>query len=528
MALLCAAWLGVVGCTLDNRIVALADGGEAGGESVGDGDGDGDGDGEGGSEGGPTFNYDLGVPDGPMGFTEARIPVTCEEAAAYPGSTGCAFIALDLDQSGLSDHDPWGVAIGNPHPEQLVEVQAEARSGGSWIPLGPPVTIDPEDGILVELPDESLLGPGLFGDGAYRISSDFPVQVMQLSPLQGGQSFSSGAALLHPIESQRSRVHAMGWRTEVGIGESAHLSVVALQDDTAVAIEAPVPTAAGPGVPASGFLELQEFSISEGDVVQLAALDKPMELDYGFTGATVATPHGEPLAVFSSHTCAGIPGYQDGCGHVQEQLSRQLFGKRFVAARHPVRTELVDDPTLWQIRAIEDDTQIVFEGGPDVVGLPPSGLITLDRAESINIWVGGDGPGFEIESDEPIGVFAYHGTPPEGAGNVGGGASMVQLVPVPEYLNHYVLFAPEGWDRTMISIVREPDSAVLVDGQEVSNDLFEPIADFEIGRLLVQPGVHTVETRRPSQVIVDGVRQGDGFAYLGGWGSPRPVQTPAG
>ena len=344
--------------------------------------------------------------------------------------------------------------------------------------------------------------------------------------MSGGLSFSSGASLLHPLASWTSETHLMGWKTEFVIGQPAYLTAVAAVNGTTVAVTPSMATAAGLGLlPGQPDVEMK-VTIDEGDVVQLVA--KPDEIDplQGLTGSLVRSGSEHKVGVFSGHACAGLPQVVDNmCGHMQEQISMQLAGEDFAVSHLLVRDEDAPEPTLFQIYALTDGTMIEFEPGEGTEGLPIEG-ITLDAGESYVTWVGGDSAedgDFVLHAEHPVMVSAYMGNPPP---NDVGSPSMVQLAPVGRHLADYSLFVPEDWKESVALIARPAESVVKLDGIVVPDEAFHPVGEFEFAQVPLDAGLHELTGSEPFSAVVNGVRERDGYAYLGGWATPMPAFPP--
>lgn len=511
------------GCIGDNLVVALSTDGGQTSEAGDEGDDAGSGDEEGGNDG---ALFDLGTGALDPELLDPQVPVNCATAWKHPSSMGCSFFAVDLDQAGLNDHDPWGVAIVNPQLDTDVTIRIRARSGGVWTDIVADTTIAPGQAEMFPLPDMHHEGSGVFTEAAFRIDADFPVGVLQLSPVAGGLSWRSGASLLHPFESWTPETHVLGWRTEYEIGQPAYVTIVGAVDGTSVSVVPAMETAGGTNLlPGQKGVEMI-VPIGAADVLQLAAKVHEIEFEAGLTGTVVASGGEHPVGVFSAHACAGIPDViGNECGHMQEQINMHLQGTHFVVPRVVVRNPADPEPATYQLYALEEDTEIVFEPGPGAIGIPLEGL-TLDRGESYAMRVTGvtaDAGDFVVRAQKPILMAAYMENPPPSAT---GSPSMVQLAPADRLLADYTVYLPPVWDEQWLVIARPIDSLVAVDGELVDDAEFHPLGEYEAARVAVEPGVHEITGNEPFSLMVNGLRQRDGYAYLGGWATPAPAFPP--
>ncbi len=192
----------------------------------------------------------------------------------------------------------------------------------------------------------------------------------------------------------------------------------------------------------------------------------------------------------------------------------------------PVRSTLSPiESTLWQIVASEDGTTIEFDASFAVTGLP-SVAVTLNQGEVWEAFVNGtmDDPGdFYITADKPIGVCNYMTGSSQVNPNVEptlGDPSQVQISPVEQYLDRYVLLVPEHWMYDVVTVVRPAGIEVLVDGAPIDNAEFIPVGnDHEVARVSIADGVHTFAGDEGIAVIVVGYDDDDSYAYLGGTGT---------
>jgi hypothetical protein len=103
---------------------------------------------------------------------------------------------------------------------------------------------------------------------------------------------------------------------------------------------------------------------------------------------------------------------------------------------------------------------------------------------------------------------------------------MLYVSPVEQFLPRYVVLVPGTWVNDALIVTRSAGSSVLLDGEPIADDEFVDVASsgYEVARLAVSDGVHTVE----SENGVDGLALGvvgwdlwDSYAYFGGmWFAP--------
>jgi hypothetical protein len=449
------------------------------------------------------------------------IPETCAQAENGLSTVGCLFYSVDLDQG--SDALQYAVALSNVQLDGVVEVMIEQKIGGAWQVIEGPDPVAPLELAIYPLPANHQEGSGVREGGAYRITADRPIVAYQFNPLFGG-SFSSDASMLYPVPALDTLSYVPHYE---GLGPArGYITVAAVEDGTEIIVAVAVPTDAGPGVPAGTPDMPFAITLNEGDVAEFQLTSAPGSL----SGTRLESDR--PIAVFSGHTCAFIPGTHGGaCDHLEEQISGvRRWGQNFVASRMPVRLPAAPEDSLWHIVASEDDTVVTLSANPAVTGLPNSPAV-LNAGESLEFFAAGSAahPGdFIVASDKPIAVMNYM-TGSSFGGDIGDPA-MVQLSPSEQFLPRYVLLVPDQWVTDVLVITRPAGVAIDLDGVEIDDAEFIDVDDgaFQVARVVVADGVHTLEASVGFSVIVVGFDEWDSYAYLAGSGTGVINPNPAG
>jgi len=448
--------------------------------------------------------------------------ITCAEAEAMRYSIGCVYFAVDTNPLHSTAPGNFAVALSNINRDTEASVSIEYKSGSSWYDAaGGPVTLMPLQLETVSLPHRFAVGSSVNRGGAYRITSDSPIIVYQFNPLDGSSSYFSDASLLLPTSSLDTHYVVPAWPMgpaddDKPFGTPAHIQIAAARSgDTQVTVTTPILTAAGTEVAAVIPNTPTTFTLGEGDVLQL---DVATFMD-SFTGTTV-TASG-PVALFSSNDCVNVPADLAACccEHLEEQVfGLQTWGERYVASRVPQRGS---EAALWQILAAEDGTNVSFDAGAGVTGLP--GTLTLDAGQVSEFMASGGGaqPGdFMVTADKPVLVTQFMvGAYLVAEGSNNGDPSMVQAVPVDQYLDRTVVLVPETWENDSFIITRPSDAEVTIDGFAVEPSvLWSAVgaSGYEVARVPASDGVHVIEGSRPLGVLVVGYDAYDSYAYPGG------------
>lgn len=470
------------------------------------------------SDGG--FLFDLGSGEGGEG---GGVPTTCDELGETETTVGCTFFAVDLDQAQIFENQQFAVVVSNVQGAAAAEVVVEAREGGAWVTVAGPIDVPAMGLYTFELDNRVQTGSGVRVGGAYRVRSSVPIIAYQFNPLVMGW-WSSDASLLYPLEAWDTIVDVVHWGEGSGRG---YITIVAAEDGTEVQVRPTTATAGAGGVPPGVAGGTFAVTLDEGDVAQVMVATDNASL----TGTRVESDR--PIAVFTGHECAFVPGNKYACDHLEEQMAGlRLWGKSFVAARVPPRIPESPETSLWQIYASEDDTTIDFDVPAGVTGVP-DGPLVLQRGEELQFYTGGNiaAPGdFYVESDRPIAVFnymtGYENIP--GAPQIGDPA-MLQLAPIEQHLERYVLLVPSQWTWDFLVITRPQGASVTVDGAALDDAIFfDAGGGFEVGRVQVEDGVHEVGGSATLSVAVVGYDTADSYAYLGGGGTGVINPEPAG
>ena len=470
-----------------------------------------------GSDGGAPV-LDVGAGDG-----GGVVPTQCDELEASETTVGCTFFAVDLDQTGIFENQQFAVVVSNVQAGVAAEVVVERRDAGAWVTVDGPVQVPAMQLHTFALPNLVQQGSGIRAGGAYRVRASVPIIAYQFNPLVMGW-WSSDASLLYPLEAWDTLVDVVHWGEGSGRGS---ITIVAAVDGTQVSVRPTTATTGAGGVPPGVAGGTFMLTLDEGDIAQVAVATENASL----TGTRVQSD--QPIAVFTGHECAFVPGDKYACDHLEEQMAGlRQWGKQFVAARVPPRLPSSPERSLWQIYASEDGTTIAFDVPAGVTGVP-AGPLQLDAGELAQFYVAGNAaaPGdFFVDADKPIAVFNYMTgyediSPPTMLGD----PAMLQHAGIEQFLDRYVLLVPSEWTWDFLVITRPEGAGVQVDGVAVDDAAFVPAGGgFEVARVQVEDGVHDVAGDAPIGVAVVGYDTADSYAYLGGGGTGLINPTPAG
>lgn len=468
----------------------------------------------------------------------------CAEAMSERSNVGCTYYPVDLDNGvdALTNarDAQYAIAIANPGfaAAHIVIEQNDAFPGEP-----PRITmvdqLDLFGGSLqvLPLPARELDGStnGLLDDGpqtthtsrAYRVRSNLPVVVYQFNPI--GQVFLNDASLLFPSSGIDTRYQVIGYPTSRTIDIPAlnapathgYVTIVGTQDGTRVTV---VPShATNPGivegsdaiVPGAAAGEPIEVTLNEMDVLNLSTLEGTMSTG-DLTGTIVDSDR--PVVVYSSSDGASpIPeDYmgEDTCcvDHLEEQLLPvSAWGKTFVAAHSPYRTDDHSEPDIWRFTSTVATTLTTSLGGADrTIVLPAGGMYELATDES-----------FTVIGTDPVQIGQLLVTAAVGGGQ--GDGSLMVIPAIEQYRETYTFATGEDFQRNAISIVVRAGDRVLVDGMDSSTecDTRDPVGmvdgdSWSVMHCDVEFGVHNVQCDTPCGVNVYGYHPAGSYAYTAG------------
>ncbi len=376
-------------------------------------------------------------------------------------------------------------------------------------------------------------------DGAYRLRSNRPVTVYQLSPLQyelgsaddvpagcpvgtacpGGivgecLSYSNDASLLLPATALTGDYTVVSWPSQ---GNTASFfTVTATADDTRVLLDGRGSYRPGGGVDRAG---KGAVSLDRGDVLQVLASHGDDADDA--SGSLVQAD--KPVQVIGGHSCANIPDATTGaCDHLEEALfPTQILGTDYVVS-YPAAVAS-ESPHVLRILAVKPDTRIEFEPavvepimlGPDS---PPYEL----RLGSFNGTAPDDAEApidVRVTGDKPILIAQYmqgQTSVPSGAGD----PSMSLAVPIAQYRTAYTFTASTSYDSNFVNVIAKIGTATELDGEPLDGDARDVgDSDYQVIRARLPAGgsgVHRIDGDDAFGLVVYGYGRFTSYMYPGG------------
>ncbi|MBM4319053.1 MAG: hypothetical protein FJ125_03625 [Deltaproteobacteria bacterium] len=393
---------------------------------------------------------------------------------------------------------------------------------------------------------------------AFRVQSSIPINAYQFNPLENQQVFSNDASLLLPISVLGKNYLVMSREQTFDILK-AYLTVVAVWPGTTEVFVTPtVRTLPGPGIPALAAGQRRRFTLEQFDVLNIETNCPADDRGYCRTGDDLTGSEifsDRIIAVFGGSEASNAPNTNHCSPHEEgetgtcwdgetpcrdnadcdrfitccaDHLEMQLFpvetwGRRYIATKSYDRN-LEDD--VWRIMAQRDGTRV--ETIPHQADIP-----VLDRGQHFEFE---SREHFEIRSSSAVlvGQFLAAEQAPdpnvrgrEEPGDAGtGDPAFLLAVPVEQYMDRYVVLAPDKYAFDYVSVTAPLGTSVLMDGAPIPPGEFEVAGDgdYAVARLPIEDGIHTFLSvpeegeamGRPIGVIVYGYDQYVSYAYPGG------------
>lgn len=371
----------------------------------------------------------------------------------------------------------------------------------------------------------------------WRLVADRPVVAYQFNPLCCNYSFSADASLLLPRATLGQRYRMVGQPAQGGI--VGGLAVVATEDDTTVTVW-PGQTRVALDPERRVALDIEgkvQVVLRAHEVLTLTARNGPFPVsERDLSGALVEST--APIAAFTWHQCAQIPGNLGACDHLEEQLFPvEAWGQRYVLV--PLadrgRPRPPTEVNYWKLVAELDDTRIRLSVPfADLDPLPVSQLggadcqAFLTAPDEITL---GAGMSCEFGTLHPVGLDAsaplmvagvVSGQVSTGAerpyGSNAGDPSLFLVAPDRQYRSDYPFLIPETYARDHVTVVADADITLTLDGQPVdlAGALPVPGTTRVYAHILLENGAHRLRGDQPFGIVVYAFDDFVSYAFSGG------------
>lgn len=404
----------------------------------------------------------------------------CLAAERSKNSVGCRYFAtyMDLELAASShcfaaivtnaskwnahvtiDYDGMPVDLG-----RFAKVPTGAGLSLSYGAFDPEVGLVPEEALIVFLadapngsgvrcPSPAARGEEVFFSGtgrgnAFRIQTDVPVVAYQILPYGGGSASVTGASLLIPTSAWGVNYVAVdAYRASYEPLLSAtylpSLNLVAAEDGTTVTVVPKVAIVAASKVAGTPAGVPVSYTLDAGEMLQISQNDE-------LTGSPIQS--NKPIGLWAGHQAMRVPIGMNYADHGEQQIPPvRAWGNEYVAVSYRPRTGVPESPP-WRLIGAVDGSTLSFD--PPISGAPAS--INLGEVVEMST-----GTPFIVRSQDASHPFLLLGYM-TGSGAVGTGTSgegygdpdVVRIVPVAQYLDHYVFFTDPTYPETNLVVVR--------------------------------------------------------------------------
>ncbi|MBK6917508.1 MAG: IgGFc-binding protein [Deltaproteobacteria bacterium] len=471
------------------------------------------------SDGDGGFKFDVGGPDGNIGFG-----LSCDDVEHAPSNLGCRFWAVDLpnDERGTpmsppAADQPFAVVIANV--SALEDAHVEIFLGDDTEVLAS-ATVAPTETTTLALGSHNIpAGSSSAGLAALRIESDVPIAAYQFNPAGNVlEVYSNDASLLLPEQALGTDYVAttadgvllgMSATDPAPVNAGAFVTVVAIVDDTEIEIDA---SAALVGNLVSPLV------LDRGQVATIVS-DVGTGGGGNLSGTTVHAS--APVAVFAGNVATAIPAEIDGCcaDHLEHQLlPATAWGSRYAVAPPPHPEGSGDAPAVYRFAAGERGSTLSYcparpDGAPDE--LAPGETFAFTTAVPFTVFADDRDDAFEITRFTLSNSALGDG----GAGD----PAMVIVTPLGQHEPRSLFVVPEGYAANFITVVVPGEGAVRLDGEPIEAASFAALGivdgvQHRYAQLPLSAGAHTLEAEAPADVTVYGIDEAVGYAFAGGSG----------
>jgi len=507
---------------------------------------------------------DAGTDADAGGAGPAPDPKTCAEAKTTKSYMGCDFWPTVLANPIWEVFD-FAVVVANSGAQEAdVAVTLAGQNVGS-------AKVPPNGLSVVYLPwvsqlkgnpaDECATGYSptasvRANDGAFHLTSTFPVTVWQFSGLefkgQGGPpgkdwsqcpgnqlcggllavgcfSFTNDASLLLPSTAMTNNYRVTAFPTWGGDKAPGYVGITATQDGTNIKVKVSSIGAIAAGgtdivaTPANGVLSL---SLDAGDVVELVgAVTDGSDLSGSLIQST------KPIQVIAGAACMQIPNNVLACDHIEESvLPAETLGKHYYVTR-PTGPNGQPVGHVVRLYGNVDGTKLQYPSGT-----PLNAPVQLDAGK---VWdMGVVNEDFEIAADNEFAVATFQlggaavdPATPQGARK--GDPAQSQATAAEQWRKNYIFIAPNDFTVSYVDIIQPMDASVIIDGSPGISPVKIGTSDVGVARVQLSGaagGVHLVTGDKPFGIQVSGYGVNTSYQYPGGLAleaiapSPPPIK----
>jgi hypothetical protein len=382
-----------------------------------------------------------------------RASATCRPAPR--SNLGCEFYAVPLPNAFI-DTATYSFSVHALNPSVSATATLQVSGGGLVTPASHPLAALTAGNFA--LPWISTLvnatGTALISGGAYHLTSDLPLSIVQFNA-EAAASQSNDATLLLPVRSGATAFLANvwpEWSADAFTHLPAQIGIVATAAATTVQISGH-DLQPGAGIGTTG----GSVQMDAGDVLLLSsALTASVDISGTRIDASA------PVLVFSSHAGTYVPsdvGYADHMEDAEAPISD--LGSDFLLVRPSDPSGGNNAKQMIKVIGTEDNTQLTYD--PVVGGAPASigagAAFTFEATSDVH-----------LQADHPIGVMQVMESASAFPGNPDAHGDPAQLASIPSNRGALVadFIAPLALAPMFAQVIAPTGAQVLVDGVAVA------------------------------------------------------------
>ncbi|MSP26023.1 MAG: hypothetical protein EXR75_12855 [Myxococcales bacterium] len=284
---------------------------------------------------------------------------------------------------------------------------------------------------------------------AFHITTDVPVVMYSILPYGGGAAAMTSASLMLPTSAWDTNYIAVNpyANTTLEHASYAHpsLNILAHEDATEVTLLPKVAIEAGPAVVGSNANVPVTYTLNAGEYVQLS---QTAEL----TGSPIQS--NKPVGVWGAASCMNIPVGTTACDGAHQQIPPvKALGSEYALVRYKNRKSANGEETPpWRIVGAVDGTTLKW-----TPSTPPGAPTTVAFGKVYEF--NAAGPYIVASQDEqhPFYVAQYMTSADHVSAAGEGDPEWVNVIPIAQYLTHYVFFSDPTYPETSLVVLRKKD-----------------------------------------------------------------------
>jgi hypothetical protein len=370
---------------------------------------------------------------------------------------GTGFIYIPQGQGTGITLAPYDPVAGLPVGQVALVFLSHESPSPTIVPSCPqPAAINAESGVL-----------GTGRGQAFHIQTDRPVVAYSILPYGGGPSAATSATLLLPTSAWDTNYVAVNayQKSQVVAQAQPSLNILAYLDGTEVTLLPKVAVAGGAGVSGGPANTPITYTLAAGEYVQISQAEE-------LSGSPIQSNEGHPIGVWGAASCLSVPVNNTACDSAHQQIPPvRALGSEYVGVRHSDRALIPgEDTPPWRLIGAVNGTALTW-----IPGTPPGAPTMLNLGDVAEFAATGPFVVKSQDADHPF-YFAQYMT---GSANYGeGDPEWVNVIPVAQYLDDYVLFTDPTYPETELVVVRRP-SQIDQSFADVNLDCAGAIAGWE-------------------------------------------------